>query len=300
MSVEITDSVNYYKWMPDSNGNLVLGYQQGGNDNLATIASIDRTGSLRSNALKQTSDTSDTDSPVFILADKDGGFVRGFGTVNSINANFTSLQNQVNLLSQTNAGLASLVNTVTTQASQAVSQVSSLINLNLDGRVATLAASNALQQNDLDLLKSQNLGTRVGVAENNLSVLTTNVSTLNGQNLNTRLTSAEGQVSLNRVDINTFKSQNLNMRIGLLENQNLDTRIASITAILGAIGTADANIINQYNQLYAAVQAIQLQVSNLTGGSGSGITSNSNLFNMIVIQAIVLIALVLYLVLRKK
>jgi hypothetical protein len=99
--------------------------------------------------------------------------------------------------------------------------------------------------------------------------------------------------------VNTLKSQNLNSRISVIENQNLDARLASLTSTLGAISTADANLINQYNQLYAAVQALQLQVTNLSGGSGSGITSNSNLFNMIVVQGVIVIALVLFLVLKK-
>jgi hypothetical protein len=165
--------------------------------------------------------------------------------------------------------------------------------------VATLAATSAQHQSDLEALKSQNLTTRLGVAENNLSIVTNSVTTLNGQNLNTRLTSAEGQTALNRTDINTLRSQNLNTRLGILENQNLDSRIISITSTLGAISTADANLINQYNQLFAAVQALQLQVNNLTGGSGSGVTSNSNLFNMIIIQLIILIALIVYVILKK-
>jgi len=299
MSLEITDSVNYYKWMPSSSGDLMLGYQLGGNDNLSQIAAVNKDGTLVSNALKKTTSSIDTDSPVFAMIDKDGALIRGYGALNSINSNFTTLQNQVNLVSQSNAGLTSLVNTVTNQAAQAASQVNSLVNLNLDGRVATLSAASSLHHTDIDALKALNAGTRLGVVENNVGLLSTSVTTLNGQNLNTRLTSTEGQVSLNRTDINTLRSQNLNSRIGVLENQNLDARIASITSTLGAISTADANLINQYNQLFAAVQALQLQVTNISGGSGSGISSNSNLFNMIVIQTIVLIGLILYLVLKK-
>lgn len=299
MSVEITDTVNYYKWMPSASGDLSLGYQHGGNNSFVPITTIDRTGNLISSALQRTTAVNDTDSPVFALLDKDGKFIRGFGTANSINANFMALQNQMNLVAQSNAGLTSMVNTVTSQASQAVSQVGSLINLNLDSRVATLSATSVQHNSDLDALKSQNLTTRLGVAENNLSIITSNVTTLNSQNLNTRLTSAEGQTALSRTDINTFKSQNLNTRIGVIENQNLDSRLSSITSTLGAISTADANIINQYNQLFAAVQALQLQVNNLTGGSGSGVTSNSNLFNMIIIQLIILVALVVYVILKK-
>jgi hypothetical protein len=233
------------------------------------------------------------------MLDKNGGLVRGFGALNSINSNFTALQNQLNLISQTNAGLTSLVTTVTNQASQAVSQVNNLVNLNLDGRVATLQASNALQQNDIDALKGLNLGTRLGVVENNLGVINGTVTLLNSQNLNTRLTTVEGRSSLAQTDVNTLKSQNLNSRLGVLENQNLDSRLTSITSTLGAISTADANLINQYNQLFAAVQALQLQVTNISGGSGSGITSNSNLFNLIVIQGVILIGLLLYLFLKK-
>lgn len=299
MSVEITDTVNYYKWLPNSSGDLNLGYQQGGNDNLIPIASIRKDGSLLSRSLRKTTAVNDTDSPVFTMVDKDGVLIRGFGALNSINANFNALQNQVNLLSQSNVGLTSLVNTATNQASQAASQVNSLLNLNLDSRVATLSATSSLHQSDLDALKSQNLSTRLTVAENNVALINTSVSTLNSQNLNTRLTSAEGQVSLNRTDINTLRSQNLNARLGVIENQNLDARVATLTSTLGAISTADANLINQYNQLYAAVQALQLQVTNLSGGSGSGVTSNANLFNMIIIMAIVLFGLVLYLFLKK-
>lgn len=299
MSVEITDTVNYYKWMPSASGDLSLGYQQGGNDSFVPITTIDRSGNLIAGGLKRTTAVNDTDSPVFALIDREGKFIRGYGTANSINANFMALQNQMNLVAQSNAGLTSAVNTVTSQASQAVTQVSSLINLNLDSRVATLAATSAQHQSDLEALKSQNLTTRLGVAENNLSIVTNSVTTLNGQNLNTRLTSAEGQTALNRTDINTLRSQNLNARLGILENQNLDSRIISITSTLGAISTADANLINQYNQLFAAVQALQLQVNNLTGGSGSGVTSNSNLFNMIIIQLIILIALIVYVILKK-
>ncbi len=299
MSLEITDSVNYYKWLPNSSGDLMLGYQLGGNDNLAQVAAITKTGNLVSNALKKTASSQDSDSPVFAMLDKNGGLVRGFGALNSINSNFTALQNQLNLISQTNAGLTSLVTTVTNQASQAVSQVNNLVNLNLDGRVATLQASNALQQNDIDALKGLNLGTRLGVVENNLGVINGTVTLLNSQNLNTRLTTVEGRSSLAQTDVNTLKSQNLNSRLGVLENQNLDSRLTSITSTLGAISTADANLINQYNQLFAAVQALQLQVTNISGGSGSGITSNSNLFNLIVIQGVILIALLLYLFLKK-
>ena len=299
MSLEITDSVNYYKWLPNSSGDLMLGYQLGGNDNLAQVVAITKTGNLVSNALKKTASSQDSDSPVFAMLDKNGGLVRGFGALNSINSNFTALQNQLNLISQTNAGLTSLVTTVTNQASQAVSQVNNLVNLNLDGRVATLQASNALQQNDIDALKGLNLGTRLGVVENNLGVINGTVTLLNSQNLNTRLTTVEGRSSLAQTDVNTLKSQNLNSRLGVLENQNLDSRLTSITSTLGAISTADANLINQYNQLFAAVQALQLQVTNISGGSGSGITSNSNLFNLIVIQGVILIGLLLYLFLKK-
>ena len=299
MSLEITDSVNYYKWLPSPSGDLMLGYQQGGNDNLSQIAAIAKDGTLISKPLRKTDSSIDTDSPVFAMIDKDGGLLRGYGALNSINTNFTALQNQMNTVSQSNAGLSSLVTTVTNQASAAVSQVTSLINLNLDGRVATLQATSGIHQSDLEALKGLNLGKRLGIAETNLSLMNTSVVTLNGQNLNTRLTSTEGQVSLNRTDINTLRSQNLNSRLGVLENQNLDARLSSITSTLGAISTADANLINQYNQLFAAVQAIQLQVTNISGGSGTGITSNSNLFNMVVIQFIVVVGLILYLVLKK-
>lgn len=299
MSLEITDSVNYYKWMPSASGDLMLGYQQGGNTNFSQIAAVNKDGSLVSNTLKKTASSLDTDSPVFAMVDKDGALIRGYATLHSINSNFSTLQNQINLITQSNAGLTSLVNTVTNQAAQAASVVNNLVNLNLDGRVATLSATSALHQTDIDALKSLNAGTRLGVIENNVGLLNTNVNTLNSQNLSTRLTSLEGREALNRSDINTLRAQNLHTRLSVIENQNLDARINSITSTLGAISTADANLINQYNQLYAAVQALQLQVANVSGGSGSGITSNNNLFNMIVIQTIVLIALILYQVLKK-
>lgn len=299
MSIEITDSVNYYKWIPSSSGDLSLGYQLGGNDNLQPIATIGKNGTLTASSLQKTANAADTDAYVFAMVDQNGTLQRGYAVLNSINTNFSSIQNQVNLLSQASTGLTNMINTVTAQASQATSVVNSLASLNLDGRVSTLSSRTDLQQTDIDTLKSQNLNSRVSVAESNLGTLNSTVSTLNGQNLNTRLTSAEGQVSLTRTDVNTLKSQNLNSRISVIENQNLDARLASLTSTLGAISTADANLINQYNQLYAAVQALQLQVTNLSGGSGSGITSNSNLFNMIVVQGVIVIALVLFLVLKK-
>jgi chromosome segregation ATPase len=299
MSIEITDSVNYYKWIPSSSGDLSLGYQLGGNDNLQPIATIGKNGTLTASSLKKTANAADTDAYVFAMVDQNGTLQRGYAVLNSINTNFSSIQNQVNLLSQASTGLTNMINTVTAQASQATSVVNSLASLNLDGRVSTLSSRTDLQQTDIDTLKSQNLNSRVSVAESNLGTLNSTVSTLNGQNLNTRLTSAEGQVSLTKTDVNTLKSQNLNSRISVIENQNLDARLASLTSTLGAISTADANLINQYNQLYAAVQALQLQVTNLSGGSGSGITSNSNLFNMIVVQGVIVIALVLFLVLKK-
>jgi hypothetical protein len=299
MSIEITDSVNYYKWIPSSSGDLSLGYQLGGNDNLQPIATIGKNGTLTASSLQKTANATDTDAYVFAMVDQNGTLQRGYAVLNSINTNFSSIQNQVNLLSQASTGLTNMINTVTAQASQATSVVNSLASLNLDGRVSTLSSRSDLQQTDIDTLKSQNLNTRVSVTENNLGTLNSTVSTLNGQNLNTRLTSTEGQLSLTRTDVNTLKSQNLNSRISVVENQNLDARLASLTSTLGAISTADANLINQYNQLYAAVQALQLQVTNISGGSGTGITSNSNLFNMIVIQGVIVIALVLFLVLKK-
>jgi len=299
MSIEITDSVNYYKWIPSSSGDLSLGYQLGGNDNLQPIATIGKNGTLTASSLQKTANATDTDAYVFAMVDQNGTLQRGYAVLNSINTNFSSIQNQVNLLSQASTGLTNMINTVTAQASQAATVVNSLASLNLDGRVSTLSSRSDLQQTDIDTLKSQNLNTRVSVTENNLGTLNSTVSTLNGQNLNTRLTSTEGQLSLTRTDVNTLKSQNLNSRISVVENQNLDARLASLTSTIGAISTADANLINQYNQLYAAVQALQLQVTNISGGSGTGITSNSNLFNMIVIQGVIVIALVLFLVLKK-
>jgi hypothetical protein len=300
MSLEITDSVNYYRWEPGSNGSLVLGYQLGGNDNFSPILGVNKTGNLSSAALKKTTAAADTDSPVFVMTDKDGVLLRDYNTMNTINSNFTTLQNQVNTISQASTGLAPTVNNLSTQVNTLSSQVNTLVGQNLDSRLSTATAANATQQTDINTLKALNLGSRMSLAESNISVVYTSVNRLNGQNLDTRITAAETSASQAKTEVNTIKSQNLNTRIGALESLNLDTRVTNLTSILGAISTADANLINQYNQLNAAVQALQVEISNITGAGVSGITSNSNLFNFIVIQGFALLIIILYLVIRRS
>ena len=283
MSVEITDSVNYYKWQPGSTGNLVLGYQLGGNDNLSTILDIQKTGTLSSAGLRKTTDSTDTDTPVIVMVDKNGALIRGYSALNSINTNFVSLQTDINSLKSLSIGTRLGV------AEGNLSILYSTLNSqNLNTRLTTAESQLA----NVDILKSQNLNTRLTTAESQLA----DVNILKSQNLNTRLNTTESQLT----DVNILKSQNLNSRLGAIESQNLDSRIAHLTAILGSISAADSNFINQYNQLNAAIQSMQVEISNIKViGGGSGLTSNSNLFNMIVVQAIILFCLMLYLILRK-
>lgn len=300
--MEITDLTNYYKWIAGSDGALNLAYQNGGDTNMLPIMTIDQTGSLTSNGLQKTLDPTDTSSAVLAQVDANGKLLRGYGVTNTLQNNFSTIQSQLNVLNLANVGQTGQISTMSNQLTNLSSNVSSLLSMNVPTQLSTLTGLVSSTQNVINILQGQNLNARVGVLENNNSVLTNSVSTINGQNLNGRLTTAEGYISTLNTNMTTLVGQNLGSRITSLENSNLDTRISQVQAVLGSISTADANLITEYNQLYAAVHTLQLQVANLsTPNASPNVTvPNNTVFYVVVLEGMLLLGVLLYLFFRRK
>ena len=286
MSIEINDNTNFYKWATGTNGVLNLAYQQGGNNNLQPIMSFSPTGSINTTGtatvgpifssgnivangsisavgLAKTSNTNDINQSI-LSVDPNGNFVRDYTTTNAV----TNLTNQIQSINNFNLGVSASIVTVT----YLISGVN--VPPNLTNRLNTAETNISTALSGYSAIIS-----RLNTDEANIATLQAGF-----QPISAALTTAQNTVTQAAQTVNSMQSQVTTL------NSNYSGLSASYTQLSAA-----------YNTLQNQVTTLQNQVNAISPNSvANNLSSNSNLFNFVVVEGILIVVLIILFITRKK
>jgi hypothetical protein len=279
MSIEINDNINFYKWATGTNGVLNLAYQQGGNNNLQPIMSFSPTGSINTTGTA-------TVGPLF-----SSGNIVANGSMAAVGLKKTSNSNDLNqsLLSVDLNGNFIRDYTTTNAVNNLAGQIQSINNFNLGVSASIATVTYLISGTNIPA----NLSNRLTTAETNISTALSgysaiisrlntdeaNITTLqNGfRPISEALTAAQITVTQAAQTVNSMQSQ-----------------VTILTSNYNGVSAA-------YNTLQNQFTALQNQVNTISPNSvTNNLSSNSNLFNFVVVEGILIVVLIILFITRKK